>query len=276
MLVNRRQSERRQCRNFAKIQFGTGTLPRDCTITDISAGGVEGHRRTYRRSSEFTIILSEGRPRQCSAGMADRLRIRRRPVRRLKSKSLSQNIEAADTLVRAQRIRSNGACATAVGYERRASLTGIRVNLQAFLASRRLQVRKCPPNRSQQHGYARFLCVDGIVGDYGPGALQLSEPMACGILRDRWARNPRKAAPSSRRAKWNSIAIALAPIRGYRRDVAVWKGASGYGCSDPRRSPCSSRPRSPTRPTRPSLRVMGARWPTTAISNKPSMCWPRP
>lgn len=65
MLVNRRQSERRQCRNFAKIQFGTGTLPRDCTITDISAGGVKVIAEHIDVPPEFTIILSEGRPRQC-------------------------------------------------------------------------------------------------------------------------------------------------------------------------------------------------------------------
>lgn len=41
MLVNRRKSERRMCSRVAKIQFGTGSLPRDCTITDISDGGVK-------------------------------------------------------------------------------------------------------------------------------------------------------------------------------------------------------------------------------------------
>jgi len=41
MLANRRTSERRTCRRLAKIQLGTGSLPRDCTITDISAGGVK-------------------------------------------------------------------------------------------------------------------------------------------------------------------------------------------------------------------------------------------
>jgi hypothetical protein len=65
MLVNRRQSERRQCRNFAKIQVGTGSLPRDCTITDISQGGVKVIAEHIDIPAEFTIILSEGRPRQC-------------------------------------------------------------------------------------------------------------------------------------------------------------------------------------------------------------------
>ncbi len=65
MLVNRRKSERRVCRSFAKIQFGTGSLPRDCTVTDVSAGGVKVIAEHLDVPAEFTIILSEGRPRQC-------------------------------------------------------------------------------------------------------------------------------------------------------------------------------------------------------------------
>jgi hypothetical protein len=40
-------------------------LPRDCTITDISAGGVKVIAEQVDIPTEFTIILSEGRPRQC-------------------------------------------------------------------------------------------------------------------------------------------------------------------------------------------------------------------
>jgi len=65
MLQNRRRSERRMCRSLAKIQFGTGGLPRDCTITDMSAGGVKVIAEHLEVPAEFTIILSEGRPRQC-------------------------------------------------------------------------------------------------------------------------------------------------------------------------------------------------------------------
>jgi hypothetical protein len=65
MFANRRQSERRVCSSFAKIQLGTGSLPRDCTITDISAGGVKVIAEHLDVPSEFTIIMSEGRPRQC-------------------------------------------------------------------------------------------------------------------------------------------------------------------------------------------------------------------
>ena len=64
-LANRRKSERRVCRSFAKIQFGTGTLPRDCTITDVSQGGVKIVAEYPEIPSEFTIILSTGHARQC-------------------------------------------------------------------------------------------------------------------------------------------------------------------------------------------------------------------
>jgi hypothetical protein len=65
LVANRRRSERRLCRRAAKIQFGTGSLPRDCTITDISDGGVKVIAEYLDIPTEFTIILSEGRPRQC-------------------------------------------------------------------------------------------------------------------------------------------------------------------------------------------------------------------
>ena len=65
MLVNRRKSERRMCRRVAKIKFGTGSLPRDCMITDVSDGGVKVIAEYLDVPPEFTIILSEGRPRQC-------------------------------------------------------------------------------------------------------------------------------------------------------------------------------------------------------------------
>lgn len=65
MLANRRKSERRLCRRVAKIQFGTGSLPRDCMITDVSAGGVKVVADYPDIPAEFTIILSTGDPRQC-------------------------------------------------------------------------------------------------------------------------------------------------------------------------------------------------------------------
>ena len=63
--MNRRKSERVPCRRVAKIQFGTGSLPRDCTITDVSQGGVKVIAEYLDIPSEFTIIFSTGNPRHC-------------------------------------------------------------------------------------------------------------------------------------------------------------------------------------------------------------------
>ncbi len=65
LAANRRRSERMLCKKLAKIQFGTGSLPRDCTITDISDGGVKVIADYPEIPSEFTLILSTGHPRQC-------------------------------------------------------------------------------------------------------------------------------------------------------------------------------------------------------------------
>jgi hypothetical protein len=40
-------------------------LPRDCTITDVSKGGVKVIAEYLDIPNEFTIILSTGDPRQC-------------------------------------------------------------------------------------------------------------------------------------------------------------------------------------------------------------------
>jgi hypothetical protein len=64
MLANRRKSERRLCRSFAKIQTGTG-LPRDCTITDMSEGGLKVIAEHIEIPAQFSIILSTGHARQC-------------------------------------------------------------------------------------------------------------------------------------------------------------------------------------------------------------------
>ena len=65
LAANRRKSERHLCRSLAKIQFGTGSLPRDCVITDISDGGVKVVAEHLEPPSEFTLIFSTGNPRQC-------------------------------------------------------------------------------------------------------------------------------------------------------------------------------------------------------------------
>ena len=65
VFTDRRKSERRSCHGAAKIQFGVGSLPRDCTITDISDGGVRVIAENIDVPAEFTLILATGRPRLC-------------------------------------------------------------------------------------------------------------------------------------------------------------------------------------------------------------------
>ena len=65
MFVNRRRSERQLCKRGAKIQFGTGSLPRDCTITDISMGGVKAVAEYVEIPAQFTIIFSSDHARRC-------------------------------------------------------------------------------------------------------------------------------------------------------------------------------------------------------------------
>jgi len=65
MLVNRRRSERRVCRRAAKIQFGTGSLPRDCTITDVSDHGLKIIAEYPEIPSNFTILFGVGDTRHC-------------------------------------------------------------------------------------------------------------------------------------------------------------------------------------------------------------------
>jgi len=55
---NRRGSRRRLINRMAKIQVGTGTLPRDCLITDISDGGVRLHVEGFEVPEEFVLLLS--------------------------------------------------------------------------------------------------------------------------------------------------------------------------------------------------------------------------
>jgi len=55
---DRRRSQRRQINRTGKIHLATGTLPRDCLITDISAGGVRLHVEGYEVPDEFVLLLS--------------------------------------------------------------------------------------------------------------------------------------------------------------------------------------------------------------------------
>jgi hypothetical protein len=53
---NRRRSERHAMRGLAKIQLGTGSLPRDCWVSDISDGGVRLHAE-MDVPDEFVLVL---------------------------------------------------------------------------------------------------------------------------------------------------------------------------------------------------------------------------
>ena len=50
--------ERREINRVAKIQFGSGTLPRDCLITDISDGGVRLHVEGFDVADDFILLLT--------------------------------------------------------------------------------------------------------------------------------------------------------------------------------------------------------------------------
>jgi hypothetical protein len=55
---DRRRSRRRFLSRMAKIQLGSGTLPRDCLITDISDGGIRLHVEGFEVPDEFVLLLS--------------------------------------------------------------------------------------------------------------------------------------------------------------------------------------------------------------------------
>jgi hypothetical protein len=64
---NRRRSERLALRGLAKIQLGTGSLPRDCWISDVSDGGVRLHAEGVAVPDEFILMLpgAAGGRREC-------------------------------------------------------------------------------------------------------------------------------------------------------------------------------------------------------------------
>jgi hypothetical protein len=53
---NRRRSERHAMRGLGKIQAGTGSLPRDCWVSDVSDGGVRLHSE-FEVPDEFILAL---------------------------------------------------------------------------------------------------------------------------------------------------------------------------------------------------------------------------
>lgn len=64
----RRRTDRQAVRGLAKIVAGTGSLPRDCWISDISDGGARLHTERLDVPDEFTLILPDvngGGRREC-------------------------------------------------------------------------------------------------------------------------------------------------------------------------------------------------------------------
>ena len=68
MLKERRATQRRAISRYAKIQVASGALPRDCLVTDMSAGGVRLHVEGIEVPDAFVLVIDEGsgaRPRDC-------------------------------------------------------------------------------------------------------------------------------------------------------------------------------------------------------------------
>jgi hypothetical protein len=70
----RRSSQRRLINRMAKIQLGTGTLPRDCLVTDLSTGGVRLHVEGFEVPDDFVLLLSgDGVAKECNYQVVWRL-----------------------------------------------------------------------------------------------------------------------------------------------------------------------------------------------------------
>jgi len=62
---NRRKAPRFAINSRAKVHFGVGTLPRECTIIDISDGGVRLIAENLEIPENFTLIFATGEAREC-------------------------------------------------------------------------------------------------------------------------------------------------------------------------------------------------------------------
>jgi hypothetical protein len=72
--VERRQAKRRLINRVAKLQTASGSLPRDCLITDISTGGVRLHVEGFEVPDDFVLYLSgEGVAKECAYRVVWRL-----------------------------------------------------------------------------------------------------------------------------------------------------------------------------------------------------------
>jgi hypothetical protein len=73
-LSERRRSQRRLINRMAKVQLASGTLPRDCLVTDISTGGVRLHVEGFEVPDDFVLVLSgDGLTQECNYQVAWRL-----------------------------------------------------------------------------------------------------------------------------------------------------------------------------------------------------------
>jgi PilZ domain len=70
----RRHSQRRLINRVAKIQLATGTLPRDCLITDLSTGGVRLHVEGFEVPDDFVLLPpGDGLAQECNYQVVWRL-----------------------------------------------------------------------------------------------------------------------------------------------------------------------------------------------------------
>ena len=55
---DRRRAKREIVNRLAKLQLATGSLPRDCLVTDMSEGGVRLHVEGLEVPDQFTLLLA--------------------------------------------------------------------------------------------------------------------------------------------------------------------------------------------------------------------------
>jgi len=71
---DRRRTSRQPVNHVAQIQLGSGMLPRDCLINDISGGGVRLHVEGFDVPDDFVLLLSgPGIAKECAYRVVWRL-----------------------------------------------------------------------------------------------------------------------------------------------------------------------------------------------------------
>ena len=59
MLIDRRKSPRYALSRHAKLQLPSGSLPRDCVVSDISEGGVRLHVEGVEVPDRFVLLMND-------------------------------------------------------------------------------------------------------------------------------------------------------------------------------------------------------------------------